>query len=52
MLREDVHIQKVLKAIVDTESEITIIKDSVFDKLYQKLVVMRERTMHGAGRGM
>ncbi|CAG2184734.1 unnamed protein product [Mytilus edulis] len=43
---------KEVNALIDTGSEVTILKDSVFDALTQKPYIIRETTMHGAGRDM
>ncbi|VDH99609.1 Hypothetical predicted protein [Mytilus galloprovincialis] len=43
---------KEVNALIDTGSEVTILKDSVFDTLTQKPYIIRETTMHGAGRDM
>ncbi|CAC5393046.1 unnamed protein product [Mytilus coruscus] len=43
---------KEVNALIDTGSEVTILKDSVFETLAQKPYKIRETTMHGAGRDM
>ncbi|CAC5420777.1 unnamed protein product [Mytilus coruscus] len=43
---------KEVNALIDTGSEVTILKDSVFDTLAQKPYIIRETTMHGADRDM
>ncbi|CAC5370438.1 unnamed protein product [Mytilus coruscus] len=53
LLRCIVKIQdKEVNALIDTGSEVTILKDSVFETLAQKPYIIRETTMHGAGRDM
>ncbi|CAC5364007.1 unnamed protein product [Mytilus coruscus] len=53
LLRCIVRIQdKEVNALIDTGSEVTILKDSVFETLAQKPYIIRETTMHGAGRDM
>ncbi|CAC5393110.1 unnamed protein product [Mytilus coruscus] len=53
LLRCIVKIQdKEVNALIDTGSEVTILKDSNFETLAQKPYIIRETTMHGAGRDM
>ncbi|CAC5393245.1 unnamed protein product [Mytilus coruscus] len=53
LLRCIVKIQdKEVNALIDTGSEVTILKDSVFETLAQKPYIIRETTMHGEGRDM
>ncbi|CAC5393255.1 unnamed protein product [Mytilus coruscus] len=53
LLRCIVKIQdKEVNALIDTGSEVTILKDSVFETLAEKPYIIRETTMHGAGRDM
>ncbi|CAG2210865.1 unnamed protein product [Mytilus edulis] len=47
----DIAGKKVL-ALVDSGSEVTIIKDTIFDTLEPKPFVIRETTMYGAGTNM
>ncbi|CAC5388578.1 unnamed protein product [Mytilus coruscus] len=53
LLRVEVNIagKKVL-ALVDSGSEVTILKDTIFDTLEPKPYAIRETTMHGAGTNM
>ncbi|CAG2193266.1 unnamed protein product [Mytilus edulis] len=53
LLRCIVKIQdKEVNALIDTGSEVTILNDSVFETLAEKPYIIRETTMHGAGRDM
>ncbi|CAG2193220.1 unnamed protein product [Mytilus edulis] len=53
LLRCIVKIQdKEVNALIDTGSEVTIVKDSIFETLVEKPYIIRESTMHGAGRDM
>ncbi|CAG2188305.1 unnamed protein product [Mytilus edulis] len=53
LLRVQVQIQdKLVTALIDTGSEVTIMQDKVFDSLKEKPYVIKETLMHGAGREM
>ncbi|VDI24883.1 Hypothetical predicted protein [Mytilus galloprovincialis] len=53
LLRVQVKIQdKLVTALIDTGSEVTIMQDKVFDSLKEKPYVIKETLMHGAGREM
>ncbi|CAG2234676.1 unnamed protein product [Mytilus edulis] len=53
LLRVKVQIQdKLVTALIDTGSEVTILQDKVFDSLKEKPYVIKETLMHGAGREM
>ncbi len=43
---------RLVTALIDKESEATIMQDKVFDTLPSKPYVLRETIMHGAGRNM
>ena len=43
---------KLVTALIDTGSEVTIMQDKVFDSLKEKPYVIKETLMHGSGREM
>ncbi|CAC5380399.1 unnamed protein product [Mytilus coruscus] len=53
LLRVKVQVQdKLVTALIDTGSEVTIMQDKVFDSLKEQPYVIKETLMHGAGRDM
>ncbi|CAC5395819.1 unnamed protein product [Mytilus coruscus] len=53
LLRVKVQVQdKLMTALIDTGSEVTIMQDKVFDSLKEQPYVIKETLMHGAGRDM
>ncbi|CAC5398399.1 unnamed protein product [Mytilus coruscus] len=53
LLRVKVQVQgKLMTALIDTGSEVTIMQDKVFDSLQEQPYVIKDTLMHGAGRDM